>query len=90
MTSPLEIKIALHYYCHPGDYDGGEGPHFESSAVRRMHIEFVERGLLRRVDGEPAEGEAHWTAAPALEVYVDALCAVPWPVQEWVIPKVEV
>lgn len=84
--SPLEIKIALHYYAHPYDYENGEGNHWDAPATRAAIKALLEHKLLSI---RPMSSDEGWvyTRGPALNVYVEALCAVPWPVQTWVIPK---
>lgn len=79
MASPLEIKIALHYYAMPGDYDGTERG---SGAFSEIVETFLRGGLLVT----PGPRGATLSAGPALAIYVEALCAIPFPVQKWVIP----
>jgi hypothetical protein len=38
---------------------------------------------------EDRERGADYTGTEALTVWVDALCAVPWPVKKWVVPTCE-
>jgi hypothetical protein len=75
--SPLEIKIMLHFYYSPKgtDYpDGSSSAYADAIAVFRSH------GILRLSEN------SHIYANPeALEVYVEALMAVPLPTQKWVI-----
>lgn len=87
MASPLMIMIGIHYWTTPGDYSGGEGPHWESKCVQGLLSDFVSGGLLRRVN-EPRPGRqlAEYESTEALGVWVDGLCKVPWPVQKWVLP----
>lgn len=83
--TPLEIDIALWYRCRPGDYGKGHGDHnYGAPAVQAVLKEFVEAGLLAL---SPAGSEAVYYGTNALEVYVEALCAVPLPVQQWIIPS---
>lgn len=84
MATPLEISIALHYRCRPGDYGKGMGDNnWTAPAVRDTIAFFVERGLLAK---SPQGCEAEYYPTDALQVYVNALCNVPLPVQQWVIP----
>jgi hypothetical protein len=80
--SPLMIEIALYYHCAPsnvGDYGEDDGRH-TAPAVIEVCEYFKSRGLLR------AAGDRKYTRTRGLEVYVDGLCSVPLPVQQWVIP----
>lgn len=83
--TPLVISIGLHYHCRAGDYGKGTGDeNWHAPAVREALAYFVQEGLLA---ASPQGCEAEYYATPALRVWVDALCAVPFPVQKWVIPK---
>lgn len=85
MASPLEINIALWYRCRAGDYGKGNGDdNYNAPAVQSAFKGMVDAGLLAL---SPAGCEATYYATPALEVYVAALCSVPLPIQQWVIPK---
>ena len=83
MSTPLEISIALHYWTRPGDYGAG-APDFniDAPAVIEQRQQMVNAGLLVQVN---APGR-RYDAGPALECYVTALCNLPWPVQQWVMP----
>lgn len=85
MPSPLEIKIALHYYTDPTEYEGGAGAHYHSVAVQGILSDFTERGYLVEL-AEPNQWGGRRRGTPALDVYVAALRDVPLPVQRWVIP----
>jgi hypothetical protein len=78
VSSPLEIKIALHYWCSSEPYDG---PEANSPAFSQITATMCSRGLLVMRNGG-LDG-----VHDVLKVYVETLCAVPWPVQMWVIPK---
>lgn len=85
MASPLEIDIALWYYCRPGDWRPHNGDNNEDApAVKEVFCKFVELGLLRRNN---CGVFSNYVGTKALHVYVEALCNVPWPVQQWVIPE---
>lgn len=84
MASPLKINIALWYHCRAGDY--GKNSHdnnFNAPAVQEALQDFVNGGLLAK---SPEGCEAEYFGTEALKVWVDGLCAVPWPVQTWAIP----
>ncbi len=77
MTSPLVIKIGLHYWTSPTDYG------FDSTAVREAHEAFVSAGLLEKL-AEPNKHGAMYKPTPGLDMWVKALCSVPWPIQKWI------
>jgi hypothetical protein len=83
---PGEIAIAIHYWTTPGEYSADNTAHRESPFARDVHESFVKRGLLRKLD-EPNAYGATYASTEALGVYIDALCSVPFPVQQWVIPS---
>lgn len=83
---PLEISIALWYYTRPGDYGRGDGDNnFDAPSVQAALQGFVDAGLLKRNDPN-SDLPQHFYGTDGLRVYVEALCSVPWPVQQWVIP----
>lgn len=86
MSSPLEISIALWYFTRPGDYGHGTGDrNFNAPAVQETFARFVGAGLLKR--HEPSTDlPQHYIGTEGLRVYVEALCALPWPEQRWVMP----
>ena len=96
--SPMQIKVALHYYCHPFDYchdkDGNclQPEVWGSVAMAETVRVFLYAALLRPNPRVPPAGKVApvYIAGPALETYVRALEAVPFPVpvQQWVIPGV--
>lgn len=84
MATPLEIKICLHYYAMVDEYEGGAGSHWYSPAVQEALRRLHQDGLLSfSPSGEPRL----YDRGPALECYVTALCSVPFPAQQWVIPQ---
>lgn len=85
MATPLEISIGLWYHTRPGDYGlGNSDNNFEAPAVRETFKRFVDAGLLCHCD----KGEQNYRAnEPALKAWVDALCAVPFPVVKWVVEQ---
>jgi len=79
--SPLQVEILLHYWYCPDDFtliwEGG-------AAHKEFCEELVRLGILRR----NGSGSNFYTAnMEALKPYVDAVLAVPLPVQVWVIPE---
>ena len=82
MASPLEIKIALHYWSQNTiDY-----PNMNDPAPREILFTFSECGLLKRSDDPSAI--PRYTAGPALKCYVSGLMSIPFPVQHWVLPPI--
>jgi hypothetical protein len=76
--TPVEMEVALRYY-----YDPYAGRHFKDSPGHQEAIKTLLRCKLLQIalDGivEPNE--------PALQVYCEALRAVPLPVIGWVMPS---
>lgn len=81
-NSPLSISIALHYWTSPGDYSPDNAAHAGSPAVRDCLKAMLGAQLLEM----PGRDGAKYGSGPALQAYVEALCAIPWPVQQWVVP----
>ncbi len=81
-TTPLEREILTHYATSPGPYLGGSGNWAE------IHVKIVQRFIDLRllISHQGADGRSHLRAnEEALRVYMDALAAVPLPVQRWVV-----
>jgi hypothetical protein len=73
--SPMELEIIIHYCYSPKQWlDFNE-------ISQKIHDKLVGNGLLYFIDGKYKPNES------ALWAYVDALKKVPFPKQEWVIPK---
>ena len=88
MTTPLMIKIGLHYWATPGDYSPDNQENRNSPAVREC-IDFMFRhGMLRLSDERDEDRDpAKYRATDALKAWVvDGLCKVPFPEQVWIIP----
>lgn len=81
--SPLQISILLHYHCRTTDFRDGD---FSAPAVRQS-IDWMRDGsnLIQE------SNEDHCTRAYMLtergQTYVEALKAVPLPVQVWQMPE---
>lgn len=82
MATPIEIEIALHYYYHVGDFREGD---FSAPAVRDTLFKFEQFGLLDRTEHPGAD--RRYGRTEALEIYVNALCSVGYPVKTWVMPE---
>ena len=79
MTTPLEREILTHYWTTQGPPFRG-GPATWSDSVGGVMDGLIALGVLvREADGTVRGNEA------ALKVYMEALAAVPLPVQKWVI-----
>lgn len=81
MNSPLTIKIVLHYYLATSDTKDYE----ESPAFKRTIKYLLGLGIVKTT---PRLANRKYDAnIEACKVYVNALCATPFPVQGWVMPK---
>lgn len=82
--TPLEITIAIHYWCFPGPYKGGSEnwTQLECKIVQDM----LNRHLLEH-NHEPnalSSGRALTGNTPAMRCFIEAIQAVPWPRIKWV------
>ena len=74
--TPAEIKVALD--CHTQPEQHCSNP--DSRLIAEIYYTFCIAGLL-----EPTpEG---YKGTEGLTIYVNALCSVPLPVRQWVIPE---
>src|ERR1700758_4389179 len=83
--TPLEISIALHYHTRSDQFREGD---FSGTAVQEALAMFVAAGLLEE-KGWSMRGtfrQPNYQATGGLKVYVEALCAVPLPVNVWQMP----
>lgn len=80
--TPLQIEIALWYYARACDYRDGD---FSAPAVAEALSGFVEVGLLKRHEPN-ADLPQRYIGTEGLRMYVQAICQVLPPVQEWVWP----
>ena len=91
--TPLHIRIAIHYLCHPYPYAENEPEHRFSPATRAYTQDLVNAGLLvpREPDADPKGNTAEYEGTVGLRVYVDALEAVPLPKlrEAWIHPMLE-
>lgn len=83
MLTPLEIEILLHYNCGASDFRGGD---FSAPAVREAINKFRNDCELIENWTNDACNTAAYRLTKRGQVFVDALCAVPLPVQVWVTP----
>lgn len=81
MPSPLAISIALHYHCCTTDFRDGD---FSALIMPGLLAEFVAADLL--IVNQPGSTRRYGATA-GLTKWVEALCDVPWPERQWVIPK---
>jgi hypothetical protein len=80
--SPATIEMALKFW-----HTHGYNPYDDSDHHRNTIKQFLEVGLIvpnpkAREDFQPLYLPVH----EALRIYIDALCAVNYPVQRWVMP----
>lgn len=80
--TPLQIEIMLHYYSHGGDFRNRD---FSSPSVHEAVDFFLGIEMLAKTDFDAAT-KPYLRITPKGTVFVDALCAVPLPVKQWVIP----
>lgn len=78
--APIDISMALHYWTTGTDFPGSVGE--TRGPQMRVISELCSAGLL---EVNP-DGPAAYKATEAMRVYIDALLAVPYPVQKWVMP----
>ncbi|HYK50908.1 MAG TPA: hypothetical protein VEU94_14365 [Terriglobales bacterium] len=76
-TTPLEREILTHYWTSPAPF-----PRCHVDAVREAIERFVGLGLL----SYDAAANEYRGVKDALRPYMEALDAVPLPVQRWVVP----
>lgn len=87
MASPLEILIGIHYWTAVGDYSPEDPAHANSPGVRSCVKAMLGAGLLANGCRDPEKYPSQYQAGPGLGVWIEALCVVPFPVQQWIIPK---
>lgn len=96
--TPLHIRLAVHYRCHPYPYSQYETPaHANSPAVRRYTADLVRAGLIvpRVPDGpevpEHSRNTSDYEPTEGLRMYLDALEAVPLPKlrEAWIHPMLK-
>lgn len=78
--TPYEIGLLVHYCCTESEPPGDEPIRADTKA------EFIRLGLLETCEPQSLF-RRHVKATEKLQVYVEALTAVPLPVQKWVIPE---
>jgi len=88
--TPLEIEILLHYKTHIGDYRSGD--FWEPKVCKFIHACRTELGLLRKSTPDDHKRDcANRTSVYVLtdrgKMYIDAVCAVPLPIQKWIMPE---
>ena len=82
--SPLEIEILLHYYYCPVDYQGGD---ISAPAVKNAIERFRdELNLLEPTQSMDVYHDPHYRITERGRVFVEALCNMPLPVKQWVMP----
>lgn len=76
--TPFEVEFLLHYYCSSADSPSLNTPAGENAAAYFLSI-----GLITKNSGTPKFSGV----MEPLEMYAKAVCAVPLPVQGWVMKK---
>ncbi len=86
MSTPNDIEVMLHYYTSPVGH-----PRIHASAVRDAVERFVNAGLLVHKNDTPTTVNDlnAYEVTKGGRMYVEALCAVPIPTQQWVMPRVQ-
>lgn len=83
MSTPLEISIAVHYYTRAGDYGRGICENnWNAPAVQQACENMHAWGLLQLSNKEGQKYES----TKGMDAFVQAICSIPWPVQQWAIP----
>lgn len=77
--SPMMIRVMLHFYAMREPYSGPDS----AKAANQAIAELCSYGLLK----ESPDTINDYVATDKGRVYVEALIAVPLPVQTWVIPQ---
>lgn len=81
MVSPLFIQIAIALYVSDDPWENIPDEIYESDAGKLVRKELEERGFI------------DWSKKPVatdkLRVYVEHLCAQPFPVAAWVVPALQ-
>jgi hypothetical protein len=79
--TPLHISIALHYHTRSDQFEL-----VTMSSVRRQYaLDLVAAGLLE-VQHDHQGHVTGFYRTDGLAVWVEALCATPFPVKRWVMP----
>ena len=73
--TPYEIDLLIGFHCRANWQDGVN-----------LDAPILEETLLKFMGAQLIQGPIY-TAGPALDCYMQALMAVPTPVQVWVIPE---
>lgn len=85
MVTPLHIEIAMHYHCRTGQYEMVT----TNETRRRYADDLADAGLLTRVPDAGSDAIVNYLPTPGLAVWIEAICSVQFPVQQWVIPTLE-
>lgn len=87
-STPLEIKLVLHYACSIKDHDWIRSG---ARAVDGVMTKLVERGLLfynmNKVLPPSGEVAPLYVATDLAKAYVKMLCETPLPVKQYVDPR---
>lgn len=81
MPRPLDIEILMHYCVSGSDF-----PRLGAPECKRTICDLLAKELLDVVPME-ADSDQSYRATDGARVYLDALCAVPFPKRVWTIPE---
>lgn len=81
-VTPLHLQIAIHYHISPGQW-----PQLSVPIHRQYADDLKAAGLLRLKDSSGGGSFACYEKTDGLAVWIDAICATPFPVKQWVMPK---
>lgn len=83
--TPLAIDILMHYHCRADDY-----PHLSPPAQQKLIDYFLSDDyLVNNSVANRAREHPKYLPTDKLHFYCEALCAMPEPVQKWVIEGVD-
>jgi hypothetical protein len=83
MATPLHVQIAMHYHCRTDQYEMV----LTNETRRRYAEDLVDVGMLARIGESGSDAVVGYRSTDGLKVWIEAICSVPVPVQQWVIPS---
>jgi hypothetical protein len=81
--SPLALKVLLHYYTTPAQFDKNKAHDLEIEAIEG----FIRDGLLRDREGAAPEGYDRLEITEKGTAYCEAILNLPLPIMKWLIPS---
>lgn len=76
--TPNDIEVILHFYCCPAPH-----PRIDAPAVESSIRQFIAAGLL---EANP-KSNSGYTVTDGGKMLIDAICDIPFPVRQWVMPS---